>query len=75
VRVLPTAEPVLAFEREFEGERLLCVFNLSAEAQTLALDEAQGAQALDGHGLVGGALREGRVELPGFGAVFAQIRQ
>ena len=73
VRMLATREPVLAFERELEGKRLLCVFNLSAEAQTLALDEAQGAQALDGHGLVGGALREGRVELPGYGAVFARL--
>ncbi|MFN7781398.1 MAG: alpha-glucosidase family protein [Lysobacterales bacterium] len=73
VRMLATREPVLAFERELEGKRLLCVFNLSAEAQTLALDEAQGAQALDGHGLVGGALRDGRVELPGYGALFARL--
>jgi alpha-glucosidase len=73
VRMLATAEPVLAFERVQQDERLLCVFNLSAEAQTLALDEAQGAQALDGHGLVSGALRDGRVELPGYGAVFARL--
>ena len=73
VRMLATEEPVLAFERELDGERLLCLFNLSADAQTLALDEAQGAQALDEHGLVGGALREGRLELPGYGALFARL--
>jgi alpha-glucosidase len=73
VRMLATAEPVLAFERVEQDERLLCVFNLSAEPQTLMLDEAQGAQALDGHGLVGGALHEGRVELPGYGALFARL--
>jgi alpha-glucosidase len=75
VRMLATQEPVLAFERELDGKRLLCVFNLSAAPQTLALDEAKSAQALPGHGLVGGSLSEGRVELPGYGAVFAQIRQ
>jgi alpha-glucosidase len=73
VRMLATREPVLAFERELDGERLLCVFNLSADAQTLELDETHCAQALDGHGLVGGVLREGSVVLPGYGAVFARL--
>ncbi len=73
VRMLATAEPVLAFERQLDDERLLCMFNLSDAPQALALDEAKSAQLLDGHGLVGGALREGSVELPGYGAVFARM--
>ena len=32
VRMLATREPVLAFERELEGKRLLCVFNIGAQS-------------------------------------------
>jgi alpha-glucosidase len=72
VRMLAGGEPVLAFEREFEGSRLLCCFNFSAQPQTLELAEAQAASLLDGHGLVSGTISGGRVELPPYGAVFAK---
>jgi len=71
-RMLDTADPLLAFERAFEGQRLLCCFNFSAQTQTLELSEAKGASVLEGHGLVGGRIESGRVELPGYGVVFAR---
>ncbi|MDP1546336.1 MAG: DUF3459 domain-containing protein, partial [Anaerolineales bacterium] len=45
IRFLDAGEPVLAFEREGEGEKLLCVFNLGKkpEPAQFALPEGTGA--------------------------------
>jgi alpha-glucosidase len=73
VDLLASGEPVLAFTREFEGSRLLCCFNFSADPQTLELAAAQGASVLEGHGLVSGTVSGARLELPGYGALFASL--
>ncbi|EKE77156.1 alpha-glucosidase family protein [Gallaecimonas xiamenensis] len=64
-----TAEPVLAFERQWQGQTLLVAFNLSGKDHTLALDGHW--QALDGHGLVAGSLQGGSLALPPYGSFFA----
>ncbi|MBC7101685.1 MAG: alpha-glucosidase [Parvibaculum sp.] len=42
IRFLDTEGKVLAFTREAEGERLLCIFNLGAEAANFSLPEGAG---------------------------------
>ena len=53
---------VLAFIREGEGEKVLCVFNISGNAASFALAPGMKVAALDGHGF-GGRLAGGKVAL------------
>src|SRR5690606_39405223 len=70
IRFLDTAEPVLAFVREHEGQRMLAAFNLSANAATLSLPEGQWQpQAIPGYAAAG--LDGGQATLPGWGVLFA----
>src|SRR5690606_6712112 len=70
IRFLDTAEPVLAFVREHEGQRVLAAFNLSANAATLSLPEGQWQpQAIPGYAAAG--LEGGQATLPGWGVLFA----
>jgi alpha-glucosidase len=63
-------EPVLALRRSLAGHSaVLAVFNLGAAPVTYAFPEAQGATALEGHGLAG-SFAGGVVSLPPFGAWF-----
>jgi len=73
IRFLDTPEPVLAFLREFDGERVLAAFNLSDAAVQVELPDAGTARTLDGHGLPQGRLRDGRLELPPHGLLFARL--
>ncbi len=72
IRMLPVAEPVLAFERRLGDSAIHAFFNTSAQAVALTLDEAPDGPALDGHGLVAGELEGRRLSLPGYGVVFAK---
>ncbi|HET8764097.1 MAG TPA: alpha-amylase family glycosyl hydrolase, partial [Rhodanobacter sp.] len=71
IRFLDSAEPVLAFERELRGERVLAVFNLSAQPAELAVP-AGSWSVLDGHGLVSGTLAGSRLQLPPHASWFAR---
>jgi alpha-glucosidase len=63
-------EPVLALRRDLAGfPDLLAVFNLGPEPVSFAWPQAQGAVALEGHGLPG-SVADGVVSLPPFGAWF-----
>jgi alpha-glucosidase len=73
IRFLDTPEPVLAFVRELDGERVLAVFNLSAAPVEFALPLPGTLQPLQGHGLVAGTLDGGRLQLPANGSLFAQV--
>ena len=72
IRFLDSEEPVLAFERSADGERLLCVFNLGAEPREAELRLDGVPRPLEGHGLAG-EIAGGRVRLPGHGGVFAVL--
>ncbi|WP_242112379.1 alpha-glucosidase [Luteimonas aquatica] len=73
IRMLETPEPVLAFERGGDGERVLAAFNLSGAAVDLVLPVA-GATLLEGHGLPSGELGSaGALRLPAHGALFARL--
>ena len=66
-------EPVLAFLREGEGERLLVVFNLSDAPVHWAPPAGLDARAIDDHGLPSARAGGGELELPARGVFFAAI--
>jgi alpha-glucosidase len=55
LRFLAAPEPLLAFERDSDGERLLCLFNLGATAQTVPASLSRSWRVLE---QVGGASLE-----------------
>jgi alpha-glucosidase len=63
-------EPLLAFERVLDGERILCVFNLGAQEVAMPIPEA--AAALAGHGF-NGRVEGARVVVPGTDAAFLRL--
>jgi alpha-glucosidase len=70
IKFFDAPEPVLALRRSLAGHpAILAAFNLGPEPVRFAWPETQGASALDGHGLPGGAAG-GVVSLPPFGAWF-----
>lgn len=71
IAFLDTAEPVLAFIREHQGQRLLVAFNLSAAPAALSLP-AGGWAPLHGHGLAAAGVGNGQASLPGYGVLFAR---
>ncbi len=72
IRFIDVPEPVLAFVREAEGQRLLVAFNLSAGPVDVALPGFD-SHNLDGHGLASGATTNGRLQLPAYAAWFGSI--
>jgi alpha-glucosidase len=71
---LDTAEPVLAFVREFDGERWLCAFNLGADRiQVQFPDVVGGLAAVDDHPLGGGKVCGDSIEFAGFGGAYARL--
>jgi len=73
IRFLDLPEPILAFVRSDGGEQVLAAFNLGKQAQTVALQALDIATPLEGHGLPQGLLRNGQLELPGHGVLFARL--
>ncbi len=71
IAFLDTPEPVLAFVREGEGQRLLAAFNLSGSPATLQLP-AGSWTPLHGHGAPLAAIRDAQVTLPAWGYLHAQ---
>ncbi|TZF89907.1 alpha-glucosidase family protein [Cognatilysobacter lacus] len=72
IRFLDTPEPVLAFEREHAGQRLLVALNLSATAVDCALD-VRVETVIDAPGVASGCLQEGRLALPAHGVLYAML--
>ena len=65
--LVSSVDPVLAFERTGEGDRILCVFNLSNTEASHPL--AEDWRPVDGHSFT--AKRAGdQLVLPPFGAAF-----
>ena len=60
-------EPVLAFERTWKGERILCAFNFSN--RTVSQPVVSDWRSIDGHGF-DAELEDGKILLPPFGAWF-----
>jgi alpha-glucosidase len=74
MELLPVHEQVLAHVRSHAGRRLLCAFNLSDRAATLALPAGLGAAArLDGSGAAGGEVAGGALHFQPWGVLFARL--
>ena len=63
-------EDQLVYTRAFGNEKLLCIFNMNAEAADIALPAGDWVM-LEGHGF-SGAVNDNKVELPAWGAYFAR---
>ncbi|MDO4233333.1 MAG: alpha-glucosidase family protein, partial [Lautropia sp.] len=77
LKLLPKHEQVLAYERKFEGDTLLCVFNFSGKKASFELPRAWKNGVIDtGSGVSGADInRLGRVVLaPWGGAIIAKTR-
>jgi alpha-glucosidase len=66
-------EPVLALRRDAQDEAVLAVFNLAAQPVQWMLPEGLTVQALEGHGLLAGALVDRNIQLPARGVFYARI--
>ena len=64
LRFFDAGREVLAMERDYEGERWLCVFNLSDNPAVFDLPDGLSAQAADG-ALFAGRAEAGRIALKG----------
>jgi alpha-glucosidase len=74
IEFLAATASVLVFRR-FDGQQaLLCAFNLSAEAASVALPGVQVEKPISGHGLPEGRHESGTLILPGHGVAFFQIK-
>ena len=75
IRLLETAEPVLAFVRELEGEAMLAVFNLSGDSVRAMLPESFADYTpVECPGPANGTVSDRLVELPPHGVAFARRR-
>ncbi len=72
IQVLETEAPILALVRETAEQRLLCVFNLSAEPTTF--DTPYQVDVMPGSGFVAD-VDDGRIALPGCGAFFGRLER
>jgi alpha-glucosidase len=77
IKFIETAEPVLAFTREFEGEKLLVCFNFSEQNQGVPLSllapAKENVDALTGHKLVSGTIIDDVLKLPAFGCFYSKL--
>ncbi|MGG6461222.1 alpha-glucosidase family protein [Solilutibacter silvestris] len=74
IRFFDAPEPVLAFERTEEGERMLMVFNLSASpAEWNVPSQWAGATQVHAPGVAAGTLTDGRVVLPAHAVVVLKM--
>ncbi|SMC19846.1 alpha-glucosidase [Andreprevotia lacus DSM 23236] len=71
---LNAPEPLLVFTRKSGKETIVVALNLGNSPQRWKLPKAlQDAKALDGHGLHGGVLERGELQLQGYGAYFGRL--
>jgi len=70
INFVDTPEPILAFYRQNDDEKLLVAFNLSDQAQQINL-ELDSLSAIDGHGLSSGVLSGNQLSIPAYGCLFA----
>lgn len=77
INFIDTAEPLLAFVRQYQGEQLLVCFNFSEQSQTIALSSltqvSDSLTVLSDHKLVSGIITDGRLQLPPFGCFYSKF--
>ena len=71
IEFIQTAEPILAFYRTLNNEKMLCVFNLSAQQARLSLPVAI-TKAYDTLSHHNATLSNNQLIMNGFGCYYAQ---
>ncbi|GAB3024843.1 alpha-amylase family glycosyl hydrolase [Oleiagrimonas citrea] len=74
IRMLDSAEPLLAFTRSFEGETVLACFNLSDQPLDVDAPVDTPLEAMNAARLVQGEIADGRLRLPSYGVLFACVK-
>lgn len=74
IRFIESSEPILAFVRELNGERVLAVFNLSNGTQQFDLSGQGSWNELSGHGLVSATVDNQRLLLPAHASWYASLK-
>lgn len=72
IRFLDAPEGLLAFEREFEGQKLLCVFNFMAAQQSFVIDKYKRISPLPDSGF-DNLLEGSKLATKGYSAFFAEV--
>jgi alpha-glucosidase len=74
LQLLPEHPQVLAFVREHQGQQLLCAFNCSASAASMALPASWSqAQTVAGSGLGGGSVSQGQMSFEPWGGLYLRL--
>ncbi|QZA76699.1 alpha-glucosidase family protein [Deefgea tanakiae] len=74
IQFLATPEPILLFERSNGKDHVLVAFNLGDQTQTIALPKGwDKVTAMDGHGLMGGAVDKKQIVLKPWGGYFGRM--
>jgi alpha-glucosidase len=77
IKFIDTAEPLLTFIREFEGDKLLVCFNFSDKSHTIALSSltAHNDQltAITEHQLISATITDGTLTIPAFGCFYSKL--
>lgn len=74
IRFLDSPVETIAFIREYDGSRLLVMFNFNREPVDYALPLLSHATALSGHGFPSCETASDRLEVPAYGAFFARLQ-
>jgi alpha-glucosidase len=74
IRIVPTREPVFAFERRMDADCMFLAFNLSGETVEFELPALRDYRQIEGIGLLSGELMGASLRIPAHGVVFARPR-
>ena len=77
IAFIDTAEPILAFVRQYQGERLLVCFNFSEHKQSVLLPKElqvdDEKNVLTGHKLTSGTINDSCLQLPAFACFYSKL--
>ncbi len=77
IKFINTAEPLLTFIREFEGEQLLVCFNFSDKKHEVALSSltahSDQLTPITDHELVSATVTDGTLNIPAFGCFYSKL--
>src|SRR5882672_8421121 len=74
IKFIDAPQNALALVREHGPERVLAIFNLSADPLAVAIPRGWEVVPLTGHGFAA-ARREAQIELPAYGAFFGSVKK
>src|SRR5512138_898672 len=74
IKIVPTSDPVFAFERRMDADRMFLAFNLSGETVQLELPALGDYRQTESIGLLSGELMGTSLRIPAHGVVFARPR-